>query len=339
MSILRSKKAIFAGCARNCAEAIPYVLNNVSRIAGLFAESAFVFVENDSRDATKNQISSWCRRTANARLISLDGLAATYPFRSPRVAISRNRYLSLVRSEFRDFDFLIALDCDEVNAAPIDLGAVERAIEFLTADADRAGVFGNTDGVYYDLWALRHPTKCPGDAWEEVCDYALAHGVPDDEAFAQTFAKRLFTIAPDAPPLEVDSAFGGLGIYKVQSILKNKRHHIGHEMKLMSEAAGPRPYESAAREMGWQRCEHVSFHAGFRERGERLFILPDLINCRAGEANFRPSFWRTLLFDPRLIPERPYESQAAPAGGKIGRNQPCPCGSGKKYKYCHGAQV
>jgi preprotein translocase subunit SecA len=21
---------------------------------------------------------------------------------------------------------------------------------------------------------------------------------------------------------------------------------------------------------------------------------------------------------------------------KIGRNQPCPCGSGKKYKHCHG---
>jgi preprotein translocase subunit SecA len=22
--------------------------------------------------------------------------------------------------------------------------------------------------------------------------------------------------------------------------------------------------------------------------------------------------------------------------GKIGRNDPCPCGSGKKYKHCHG---
>jgi hypothetical protein len=22
---------------------------------------------------------------------------------------------------------------------------------------------------------------------------------------------------------------------------------------------------------------------------------------------------------------------------KIGRNQPCPCGGGKKYKHCHGA--
>ncbi len=23
-------------------------------------------------------------------------------------------------------------------------------------------------------------------------------------------------------------------------------------------------------------------------------------------------------------------------GQKIGRNDPCPCGSGKKYKHCHG---
>jgi len=27
---------------------------------------------------------------------------------------------------------------------------------------------------------------------------------------------------------------------------------------------------------------------------------------------------------------------AAMAGGKVGRNDPCPCGSGKKYKRCHG---
>ena len=32
---------------------------------------------------------------------------------------------------------------------------------------------------------------------------------------------------------------------------------------------------------------------------------------------------------------------AAPASAeeKIGRNDPCPCGSGKKYKKCHGAGV
>ena len=37
--------------------------------------------------------------------------------------------------------------------------------------------------------------------------------------------------------------------------------------------------------------------------------------------------------------EQPEEEQAAPpaSAGKIGRNDPCPCGSGKKYKKCHGA--
>jgi preprotein translocase subunit SecA len=25
--------------------------------------------------------------------------------------------------------------------------------------------------------------------------------------------------------------------------------------------------------------------------------------------------------------------------GKVSRNDPCPCGSGKKYKHCHGAYV
>ncbi|MDZ7585014.1 MAG: SEC-C metal-binding domain-containing protein, partial [Thiobacillus sp.] len=31
-------------------------------------------------------------------------------------------------------------------------------------------------------------------------------------------------------------------------------------------------------------------------------------------------------------------AKAMPAGAypKVGRNDPCPCGSGKKYKQCHG---
>jgi preprotein translocase subunit SecA len=31
------------------------------------------------------------------------------------------------------------------------------------------------------------------------------------------------------------------------------------------------------------------------------------------------------------------QREAVPAGQKVGRNQQCPCGSGKKYKRCHGA--
>ena len=48
-------------------------------------------------------------------------------------------------------------------------------------------------------------------------------------------------------------------------------------------------------------------------------------------------------YDEALAEEANAESEPAPEaqpfvrqGQKVGRNDPCPCGSGKKYKQCHG---
>ncbi|MBQ3617909.1 MAG: SEC-C domain-containing protein [Bacteroidales bacterium] len=40
-------------------------------------------------------------------------------------------------------------------------------------------------------------------------------------------------------------------------------------------------------------------------------------------------------------PQRPQQPKVQPvrAERKIGRNDPCPCGSGKKYKNCHGKNL
>ena len=35
-------------------------------------------------------------------------------------------------------------------------------------------------------------------------------------------------------------------------------------------------------------------------------------------------------------PAPPPPNEAVKSAGKIRRNDPCPCGSGKKYKHCHG---
>jgi preprotein translocase subunit SecA len=43
----------------------------------------------------------------------------------------------------------------------------------------------------------------------------------------------------------------------------------------------------------------------------------------------------TLRQAPRAQPEPPAEPFVRP-DRKVGRNEPCPCGSGKKYKQCHG---
>jgi len=38
-----------------------------------------------------------------------------------------------------------------------------------------------------------------------------------------------------------------------------------------------------------------------------------------------------------LPPAEPLPSTFVRSERKVGRNEPCPCGSGKKYKHCHGA--
>ena len=41
-------------------------------------------------------------------------------------------------------------------------------------------------------------------------------------------------------------------------------------------------------------------------------------------------------YDEALGSNEPKPQQPAQAAPKVGRNDPCPCGSGKKYKHCHG---
>jgi preprotein translocase subunit SecA len=38
-----------------------------------------------------------------------------------------------------------------------------------------------------------------------------------------------------------------------------------------------------------------------------------------------------------MMPENNFDIQDPETWGKIPRNTPCPCGSGKKYKHCHGS--
>ncbi len=69
---------------------------------------------------------------------------------------------------------------------------------------------------------------------------------------------------------------------------------------------------------------HVDFSAHFTEEG------------RSGVMHEKSEF---LLHDGQWIFSRPLREGPAPvvAAAKVGRNDPCPCGSGKKYKKCCGS--
>ncbi|MBA7504058.1 Protein translocase subunit SecA [subsurface metagenome] len=45
------------------------------------------------------------------------------------------------------------------------------------------------------------------------------------------------------------------------------------------------------------------------------------------------------IYRVSLVKEPPRKKQAVIAGKKVGRNDPCPCGSGKKYKHCCGRNL
>jgi glycosyltransferase involved in cell wall biosynthesis len=284
------RRAIFVGCAKNCQNHLPGVLGNIERIASLFGEAAFVFVENDSTDSTKAIFQSWARGKKGFDLLNLDGLDAIQQ-RGLRLEVARNTYLEYIRSNTRlaGFDYLVVLDLDEINTMAVNLMHVENAVSFLEEKPDSAGVFANQIGVYYDMWTLRHPVLCPQDIWEEVFDYSFKNDVSDEAAYNETFKRRLFSLSPDAGPVEVDSAFGGFGIYKLNYALKNKNPYLGSKVKVLQNSA----QRKIAR---WQVCEHVHFNLGIRNLGGRLFIFPQLVNANTERSYFPPSSWREYLF-------------------------------------------
>lgn len=73
---------------------------------------------------------------------------------------------------------------------------------------------------------------------------------------------------------------------------------------------------------------------------EEQFSHPHLENVHYQHADFNPELAPEELLAPTAAAATATDKrQAMPLAGdmiKVGRNDPCPCGSGKKYKQCHG---
>jgi hypothetical protein len=177
------------------------------------------------------------------------------------------------------------MDMDDVNTLPVDASAVMKAFEFLDANEESAGVFANCRGVYYDMWTLCEATRC--HVFEDQLDFVLEYQVDDLTAYRATFERRLFSLEEAAPPLEVESAFGGLAIYKMRYALQAT--YKGQKSKEIAEAG-------KSRQIRLQVCEHVHFNHNIRRQGGKLYILPFLINRVTEGIEFSETAYRSLLF-------------------------------------------
>ena len=289
-------RALITGCGQTCAEALPAVLHNIERLRGLCSDSRVLLLENDSTDQTADLIRAYGRSHSGVHALGFPGLNTRIPIKTVRLAHLRNTALEWLRCNggWSSIDWLVVLDLDEVNAAPWDLAQLTQALLWWQRQPQAAGLFANQSGPYYDLWALRHATRCPDDVWEAMLHL---HGqqpeLSDTKLLEQVYLPRQFSLAPGSAPLEVDSAFGGLAIYQSDWLARAEPCYVGERALAWHGTAGQRW-------LRWQCCEHVALHQQLRNSGGRLWIHPGLVNwntAAAAQNGMRPnpSGWRHLV--------------------------------------------
>jgi hypothetical protein len=237
--------------------------------AGVGQVQAFI-VESDSDDDTVAHLQTQAQAWPALRWASLGRLRETLPQRTLRIAHCRNACLDELASNplYAGVTHVLVADLDGVCR---DLSAAGLASCFqLRVPWDAC--FANQGDYYYDIWALRHPVWCPGDAWADHA--ALLPLLGETEANNVALFSRMVHIPATAAPIEVQSAFGGLGLYRRSALL----------------AARYQGLDDTGREM----CEHVSLHAQMRAAGARLYINPTLISAQRTKHAGRKKFFRTL---------------------------------------------
>ena len=101
-----------------------------------------------------------------------------------------------------------------------------------------------------------------------------------------------------------------------QAMLANLRQVVTSQLmrvELVREAADAPPPEAPA----GMRGEHIDASTGEDDFGETALALAPA--------------------ESRVVPAEQRDPADPATWGKVGRNEACPCGSGKKYKHCHGA--
>lgn len=247
--------AVFIGAARDCARWLPDVLDNLARLARLYDRVAFVFAVSDATDATARLLRDWMGTAREGKVVELGDLAGRLPRRTERIAFARNVCLGEVRgSAFARYRHLVVADMDDVLAAPLDVDSYVRASQWLDEASDRAAVFASAWPRYYDIWALRHPDWSPHDCWHRIWERPARESF-EAAKFREVFARQI-ALPREMQPVEVRSAFGGLGLYRIS--------HALHSTYVGLDAQG--------REVS----EHVAFNEAIAGAGGRLFVFPGL---------------------------------------------------------------
>jgi len=88
---------------------------------------------------------------------------------------------------------------------------------------------------------------------------------------------------------------------------------------------------------GRRMSEDISFCFRWRALGGQIWLLKDAPLQHHGPFTFAGNYADTLRTAPFAMPPRGAVATSADQRPPVGGNDPCPCGSGRTWKQCHGA--
>jgi hypothetical protein len=278
-SELLSSKVLIVGTVRNAGEMMVSDIEKLSKAFALFKDVHWLIIESDSTDNTLDRLAELKQSVAHFNFLSLGQLEPHIPLRTERIAHCRNTYLDDLRNNpaYADVKFLVVADLDNTQVLTTQEGVMS-----CFARADWGGCTANQEGLYYDIWALRHPVWSPNDCWEQKFFFEKANLSKEKAAYSAVFS-RMIEIPPTASWIEVDSSFGGLGIYKTEFL--GDARYVGRADNNL---------------WGGQVCEHVAFHASLKTHGAKLFINPQMLNAALNEHTLQIIVPEDLLFPVNL---------------------------------------
>jgi preprotein translocase subunit SecA len=248
------------------------------------------------------------------------------------------------RVEAHNFDIrkhLLEYD-DIMNKQRIEIYGFRR--EILHGEVLRERIFEMAEGVIDEMLQI----YCPADRHREEWDMK---GLRD--AFYSAFSVTLNDVLPDTTPLKESLSS------MVSETYKKKEAEIGSEMMRYIEKVIFLQVLDGLWKDHLLAMDHLKEGIGLRGYGQRdplteykkeAFVMFEeltgkismetlsrlfKIQVREEESSRRPHAMprQTIRYNRGDGPE---SGQPVKRGKKIGRNEPCPCGSGKKYKKCCG---
>ena len=212
--------------------------------------------------------------------------------------------------------------------------------------ASLEAAFERDFGVRYDLrsWLAEDTSRGPIDAAEELTRQSEAHYATKEaligSADLRRIERQLMLQMVDTHWREHLAAMDYMrqGIFLRSYAQKNPKQEYKREaFELFTAMLGRIKHDTVTLLSRLQVRSEEDVAREERERAERLASM-----MRFQHASPPPVIGDAPPEDPMALPA-PAPGQVAAADPfvrderKVGRNEPCPCGSGKKYKQCHGA--